>query len=251
MAATVLFVALAGFIITFLFFYNKKKKLHFKEMEEQQKLFEQEAIVSGLEIREQTLRHIAEEIHDNVGQVMLLAKLNINKLLMSASNPALEEIRDILGEAINDLRDMSRSLHADQITPLDLSAAIGKELQRLTRTGLVNTSFTINGETAHIEPSRKLILFRMIQEILQNIIKHSKSTEVNIHLHFQKEYLFLDIKDNGNGFNMDEKLKNAALDKGSGLINLQNRANALQAILNIQSQPNEGTRINIKFPLLV
>lgn len=250
-AATLLFIVFAGFIITFLFFYNRKKKLHLKEITEQQKKFEQEAALSQLEIREQTMRHIAEEIHDNVGQVMLLAKLNINKLLMAAPSQPLEEIRDILAEAINDLRNMSRSLHADQITPLDLTAAIEKELQRLNKTGLLNTSFTVKGEITQIDSSRKLILFRMIQEILQNIIKHSKSTEVNINLDFQKDFLILNIEDNGSGFDVDEKLKSASPDKGSGLLNLQNRANALQAAMSIKSQPYEGTCITIKFPLLL
>jgi signal transduction histidine kinase len=170
---------------------------------------------------------------------------------MAAPSQPLEEIRDILAEAINDLRNMSRSLHADQITPLDLTAAIEKELQRLNKTGLLNTSFTVKGEITQIDSSRKLILFRMIQEILQNIIKHSKSTAVNINLDFQKDFLILNIQDNGSGFDVNEKLKSASLDKGSGLLNLRNRANALQASMSIKSQPYEGTCITIKFPLLL
>lgn len=249
-AATILFIVFAGFIITFLFFYNQKKKLHYEEMKEQQKIFEQEALVSRLEIREQTLKQIAEEIHDNVGQEMLLAKLNLNKLLMAAPNEAIEEIRDIIGDAINDLRDISKSLHSEQVSSLSLPAAIEKEMIRLKKTGFVNTSLTIDGDVVEIESSRKLILFRMTQEILQNAIKHSKSTEININLDFQKEFLILSIEDNGGGFNVDEKLKSGEW-KGAGLLNLQNRANALRASLSIKSQSNEGTCIIIKFPLLL
>jgi len=128
-AASVLFILFAGFIITFLFFYNKKKRLHFQQLEEQQKLFEKEAFRSEMEIKEQTLRYIAEEIHDNVGQVMLLAKLNLNKILMVSPDKAIEETRDIIGEAINDLRDMSKSFHSDHVSSLNLNSAIEKELE--------------------------------------------------------------------------------------------------------------------------
>jgi signal transduction histidine kinase len=232
-----------------LFFYNKKKRLHYQQLEEQQKLFEKEAFRSEMEVREQTLRHIAEEIHDNVGQVMLLAKLNLNKILMAAPDKAIEETRDIIGEAINDLRDMSKSFHSDHVSSLNLNSAIEKELQRLKKTGLVKTSFITEGELSEIDSSKKLILFRMIQEVLQNMMKHSQCDKVIVHLIYQKEFLILDIEDNGRGFDVDSQLKTHAGEKGSGLLNLQHRAAALAAYLNIKSRPSEGTLIHIKMPL--
>ena len=156
-AASILFILLTGFIVAFLFFYNRKKRIHFEELKEQQRFLKEEGFRSEMEIREQTLRHISEEIHDNVGQLMLVAKLNLNKFLMATSNKAMEETRDIVGEAINDLRDISKSLHREQITSLDLCKAIEKELQRLKKTGLVETLFSVEGEIAEIDSSKKLI----------------------------------------------------------------------------------------------
>jgi signal transduction histidine kinase len=248
-AASLLVIILAGFIIVFLFFYNKKKRLHFEELAEQQKSLKEEAFRSEMEIREQTLQYIAGEIHDNVGQLMLLAKLNLNKILMSAPDKVIEETRDIVGEAINDLRDISKSLHTEQIISLNLCLAIEKELKRIKKTGLFETSFKVEGEIKEIDSSKRLILFRMIQEILQNILKHSKSSLVEIHLTYQKEFLYLNIQDNGKGFNVEETMKREGQKNGSGLLNLQNRANALQAELTIKSQTDEGTGIHIKMPL--
>ena len=250
-AASFLFISLAGFIIVFLFFYNKKKRLHFEELKEQQKLLKEEGFRSEMELREHTLRHIAGEIHDNVGQLMLVAKLNLNKFLMATPNKAMEETRDIIGEAINDLRDISKSIHTEQVTSLDLGNAIKKELERLKKTGLVETSFAEEGEITEIESSRKLILFRMIQEILQNILKHSKSNKINIHINYGKEFLYLNIEDNGKGFDVEDKMKRGVHKDGSGLLNLQNRASALRAQLSIRSQPDEGTSISIEMPLLL
>ena len=250
-AVTVLFISLAGFIIIFLFFYNRKKRIHFEELKAQQKLLKEEAFRSEMEIRENTLRQISEEIHDNVGQLMLVAKLNLNKFLMATPHKAMEETRDIIGEAINDLRNISKSLHREQITSLDLNKAIEKEVERLRNTGLVETHLIVNGERTEIESSKKLILFRMVQEILQNILKHSKCNKVIIQLNYEKEFLYLNIEDNGTGFNVEDKLINNVAGNGSGLVNLQNRATALSAQFSIRSQLNEGTCIDIKMPVMI
>jgi two-component system NarL family sensor kinase len=248
-AATILFVLFAGFIITFLFFYNKKKRLHYTQLKEQQMVFEQETLRSQLEIKEQTLHYIAQEIHDNVGQVMSLAALNLNKILMTGANEIIEDTRNLLDQSISDLRDISRSLHSEQVASLDIDIAIERELGRLKKTGLVTTSLNIEGDVLKIEPAKKLILFRMVQEILQNIMKHAKSTHVNINLCFQNEFLILDIEDNGIGFNADETLKRNNNEKGAGLLNLLNRSKALNAKTVIKSRPGEGTCINIELPL--
>jgi two-component system NarL family sensor kinase len=248
-AATILFVLFAGFIITFLFFYNKKKQLYYTQLKEQQILFEQEALRSQLEIKEQTLHYVAQEIHDNVGQVMSLAALNLNKILMAGTNEIIEDTRNLLDQSISDLRDISRSLHSEQVASLDIDIAIERELQRLKRTGLVTTSLNVEGDALKIEPAKKLILFRMVQEILQNIVKHAKSKHVNINLSFQNEFLTLVIEDNGIGFNVDETLKKGNNEKGAGLLNLFNRSKALNASITIKSRPDEGTCINIELPL--
>ncbi|MEO5967531.1 MAG: ATP-binding protein, partial [Ferruginibacter sp.] len=223
-AASVLFLVFAGFIISFLFFYNQKKRTHHQELKDQQKRIENEAFRSEMEIRENTLRHVAEEIHDNVGQIMLLAKLNLNKYLIANPGSDVEETRNIVGEAIQELRGLTKMLNANQIISMNLVSVIERELIRLKKTGLVETTFNVEGEDSEIDSSKKLILFRMIQEILQNIMKHSKSTKVGINLIYDEKYLYLNIEDNGIGFDPDELLNKKNSDKGSGLSNLQNRA---------------------------
>lgn len=249
-AASLLLVIFAGFIISFVFFYNKKKSVHLQQLKDQQKRIENEAFRSEMEIRENTLRHIAEEIHDNVGQVMLLAKLNLNKYLMTKPASEIEETRDLIGEAIHELRGLTKILHVDQVNSMSLETVIERELQRLKKAGLVETSFSVEGNIKQIEPSKKLILFRMFQEILQNIMKHSRCSKVNIFVIYKIDALILNIEDDGVGFNSDEKVNDNNQDKGSGLLNLQNRANVLQAELSINSIPNNGTKVGIKIPLM-
>ncbi len=248
-AASVLFLVFAGFIISFLFFYNQKKRVHYQELKDQQKRIENEAFRSEMEIRENTLRHVAEEIHDNVGQIMLLAKLNLNKYLIANPGSDVEETRDIIGEAIHELRGLTKMLNATQVTSMSLFNVIERELLRLKKTGLVETSFTVEGEDSEIDSSKKLIIFRMVQEILQNVMKHSKSTKVSIHLIYDDKFLYLSIEDNGIGFNREDLMNGNNKEKGSGLSNLQNRANVIKAEVSIDSKPQNGTKVNIKIPL--
>jgi signal transduction histidine kinase len=248
-AATILFILLAWFIVVFLFFYNKKKLEHYKELEKQKRLFENEALVSQFEIKEQTFHNISQEIHDNVGQIMLLAKLQLNKALMIQPNVAVEETRDLITKAIADLRDISRSLHSEQIASMDFIDAIERELERIKKTSLLKSNLIVQGQKIAIEASKKLILFRIFQEVLQNIIKHSKSDEVNVTIDFQDDFLILDVRDNGIGFNVAEKIDVNNMEKGAGLLNLYNRSKVLNAILLINSEPNKGTQINITMPL--
>ena len=246
-AASVLFLLLAGFIVLFLIFYNKKKSFHLKEMQEQQRLFEQAALVSKLEIKEQTLLSVAQEIHDNVGQGMLLVKLNLNKTLISDDNAALMEIRELVSEAINDLRDFSKSYNSQQIIANDFTAAIQREVDRIKKTGVVQIELVFSGEDKLADPSKKLILIRMLQEIFQNIIKHSKCTQVKINIKYLAEILILDIEDNGIGFHKAINGQ-ATAEMGAGLLNLEQRAKLLNATLTYNSEPNEGTCISIKMP---
>lgn len=248
-AASLLLIIFAGFIISFVFFYNKKKSVHIQQLKDQQKRIENEAFRSEMEIRENTLSHVAEEIHDNVGQVMLLAKLNLNKYLISNPDSQIEETRDIIGEAINELRGLTKILNSTHINAMNLNSVIERELERLKKAGFVETSFLIEGEVVKIEDSKKLILFRMVQEILQNVMKHSKSTKLNIHLIYEYEFLILNIEDNGIGFNKIDVINGSKINQGSGLLNLQNRASLLNANFSMESTPGKGTNVSIKMPL--
>lgn len=248
-ASSLLLIIFAGFIISFVFFYNKKKSIHLQQLKDQQKRIENEAFRSEMEIRENTLRHIAEEIHDNVGQIMLLAKMNLNKYLMSKPVSEIEDTRDLIGEAIQELRGLTKILHVDQVNSMSLVTVVERELERLKKAGLVETSFSVEGNIPEIEPAKKLILFRMFQEILQNIMKHAKCSKVYILLVYKTDALILNIEDDGVGFNSVEIENGNNQDKGCGLLNLHNRANVLKADLSINSIPDNGTKVCIKIPL--
>lgn len=207
---------------------------------------ERALLQTQLEIQEQTLRTISQEIHDNVGQVLSLAKLNLKTLDFDTGVSKEEKIDksvELVSKAINDLRDLSRSMNGDKIADLGLQEAIDNELKIVQNTGLMRTRLTIEG-TPYILPSQhEIVIFRIVQESLNNAVKHSKATNINILINYLPSQCIISISDDGEGFNANQL---EATQTGIGLKNMQSRASLIDAYFSIESIPGKGTKVLIK-----
>ena len=202
--------------------------------------FQQELLQTQLEIQEQTLKTISEEIHDNVGQVLSLAKLNLNTF-ENNSEQKLQDTRQLISKAINDLRDLSRSMHGDRIAELGLQQSIADELQILQNSGEFETHLKIIGEAYKLLPQKEMVLFRIVQEALNNCIKYSKAKNITVNLDYDKENFSLSVMDDGIGFDTHART-------GIGLKSMQNRAALIGGEFSIQSAIENGTAITIILP---
>lgn len=234
------------FIVTLLYSSNKRRKLE-NEKKQMKDQFENQLLQSTIEIQEQTLNFISQEIHDNVGQLLSFAKMQINIMQQSKATDIslLEELKESIGKAMTELRDLAKGLNADNILSFDLERNIVDEIDRLNKTQFTKASVDISCDCKKINDEKKLILFRLIQESLQNIIKHAKATRVEISISVLDNFLSVIIKDDGIGFNVEEKLQSK---KGLGLKNIFRRTRLLNGTALINSKPNEGTFILIKLP---
>jgi signal transduction histidine kinase len=245
-AGTIVLVLLAIFIISFLFFYQQRHNKHIQEKQHMQSQFQQELLQTQIEIQEQTLKTISQEIHDNIGQILSLAKLNLNTFedAESANNQTkINSTKNLVSKAINDLRDLSRSLHGDKIAELGLQESIANELKILKNTGQYQTEFKITGEPYKLEPQKEMLLFRIVQEAMNNAIKHAKAKNIIIEMAYKAELINLIITDDGIGFNTTD-LKNTLT--GIGLKSMQNRAALIGAVFTIKSATGSGTEISIE-----
>ncbi|MGL6267426.1 MAG: histidine kinase, partial [Chitinophagaceae bacterium] len=141
---TICFVMLA-YIINFLFLYQKRKKILVKESETLKLEFEKQLMQSRLEIQEQTLRHISHELHDNLGQVASLIKINLNTLSFHDTEKAtakIEHTKEITRQLITDIKALSVSLGADHIAQTGLVKALQTEVERLNKTDAFLASFS-------------------------------------------------------------------------------------------------------------
>lgn len=203
--------------------------------------FQQELLRTQLEIQEQTLKNISQEIHDNIGQTLSLAKLNLSTVDLQKEN-AQDKIlssKEMVSKAIHDLRNLSRSLNTDSIQSSGLVKAIETELSIIEHAGLFKTAFSTNGTITRMDPKKELILFRIVQEAINNIIKHSGANRILVHLDFAAEELRIEVNDNGSGFDAA-----AGSIEGQGLRNMKSRAELIGGSFQIQSGPG-GTTITV------
>lgn len=235
---SILFLVLVFIIIwAAVKFYNSKKERRQLEIS-----FEQELLKSKLEIQEQTLKLISQEIHDNIGQVLSLVKLNIAKIDPFdhvSVGAKIDDARSLLTKAIQDLRDLSKRLNADFAKDIGLRQAVEYELSLLERTGSFKTSCVIQGAPITIDPQKELIIFRIFQELINNIIKHANADMIDVKLTYESTMFRLVVVDNGNGFDLVKM--NLAKSDGLGLRNINNRAALIGGSFSLQSSPGDGT----------
>jgi len=244
---------LVGFIVTILFLYQRRQHRQEKQLSRLKDQYEQELLRSQLEIQEATFKTIAQELHDNIGQVLSVVKLSLSILPLEAHHPAYESVlnsRQMLNKVIYDMADLTKSLHTDRITQIGLVEAIRFDVESLRRTGLLEIGFSVSGNEYPFEDQRAIFLFRMFQEMLNNILKHSKATQVNIAVIYTIDNKFvLKVEDNGVGFDPDKKRTQASSSSGIGLKSMTNRAHLIGAEISIKSQPGKGTTITVELPL--
>lgn len=201
---------------------------------------------SEIEVEEQTFQKISCEIHDNIALTLSLSKIYLHDIDFSDQTDANDKINlsiCLIKKTMDDLNNLSRSLNAGAIQKFGLSAAVEQLVNDVSRTELFNITLNVKG-AGRLQADDELIVFRMIQEVLNNIIRHAAATDVIVWMDFEKSNLRIRICDNGTGF--DTSQTNVP---GTGLSNLRKRAQIINAALQIESTLNVGTAIKIIVPI--
>lgn len=234
-ATTLTVLGVIFLIILFTVFQRRKNKL-IEEKEEEKKKFEKEITETQIEIREQTLRNISWELHDNIGQLLTLAKIQ----LQNATEESIPEISETITKSLTELRALSKLINPEFIKNIELKEAIKLELDRFNRLNYIDAKLTVIGNSKKINEKEDVIIFRMLQEFFSNTVKHSKGTELHVTLTYTKSELKIEAEDNGIGFDI-KKIK----DNGIGLTNIKKRAEIIGADANLTSIPDKGTYLII------
>lgn len=243
---TTIVVLLLVLTLVFLFiFIQKKKKSHIEEKRKFKEKYDKELARSRNEIREKALENISWEIHDNVGQLLSVAKLQLNRLELGVQEKDKEPINEVAGlisKSLQDLRALSKSLNPVSIKKIGLLKALQLELDRYNRLNFIKATLKVVNEPFRLKKDSETILFRILQEFINNTIKHAKASELNVLMVYAENDLEIIIDDNGIGFNTDDD-KNL---NGIGLLNMKGRAELINAEFNITSEINKGTSLFIK-----
>ena len=248
---TIAFLVLASFLIFFLILYMRRKTKYMIEKQQLQSQFSQTLLQTQLEIQEQTLKNISQEIHDNIGQALSLAKLNLNTMPPTNDEALQQKIlnsKELVSKAITDLRDLSRSLDTDYIQEMGLQRVLEYELEIIRKTGTVETNMVVEGSMFRVEKHKELILFRIAQETLNNILKHANAKSIRVNINYSATAFALIIKDDGKGVNLEPLREQKNNNFGLGIRNMHSRAKLIGADFNLSSEPGEGTEVKIVLP---
>ncbi len=248
---TLLILLLGGTIIFVVYVYQQKKNLYLNTYSSLKLQYEKSLITSQLEVQENMFRHISQEIHDNIGLTLSLAKLQLNTLNIDDPDTAKNQISSsvgLLGESIEHLRNISKSLNADIINSYGLTKAIENEIAKVEDSIPLKIFFKVKGDSFYMDEQKELIIFRMIQESLNNVIKHSQATKVDLILEYRKNQLFLTISDNGKGFS-HSSLGEYSFKGKAGLRNMESRSKMIRGEMTIDTQIGQGTTLKFIIPI--
>lgn len=248
-ASTLIIVILIFLVVTALFINQKRKFRHRQELIDLKNLYDKEVLRTQLETQAQTFENISRELHDNVGTMISIGLVHLSTLIdeqNATKKQKIQEVQNLLNEAMDTLRDISRSLNPNNISSMGLEKAIRDELEKIRKTNLFTIQFASEGQEFPIEPQRQIILFRIMQEALNNIIKHSRGDNIIVNLRFSQPMLDILICDNGTGFNYQSDLKTEFPNK-SGLKNMLIRSQLIGADLQIESKAEEGASIKLHY----
>lgn len=240
-----LVICLSIALLVFVILSRRRQNLLFLKNKNLQEISEKQLLQTQLEIQEQTFQNISQELHDNVGQVLSVIKLSINTINLNDTNTAKEQLiesKNLLTQVIQDLRDLSKTLNTDYINEIGLANAIEQQLLLLQKTGLYKTELIVNGTDEKYQLQRELVVFRIVQELLNNIVKHADANSISIAMTYESEKLLVTVTDNGKGFDTAETKT------GLGLRNMLNRMTLINGFITVSSQPKEGTIATIELP---
>jgi signal transduction histidine kinase len=250
--STLFILLITFFIVRFVLLYQKRHQAYQKEKADLENNFQQTLLQSQLEIQEQTLQNISQEIHDNIGQVLSLTRLNLGTMDINqpiALQQKIDDSKMLIGKVIQDLRDLSKSLNTDYVKDMGLLQAVEYELDMIRKGGEYQTTININGLPFKTEAQKELIIFRIVQEVFNNIIKHARATEILFQADYHPTGIHLTITDNGTGFDLSP-LNNTDNGKfGLGLRNMHKRAQLIGATFSITSTIGIGTSVSIRLPM--
>jgi PAS domain S-box-containing protein len=212
------------------------------------------ALASQVTIAEEMeRRRIAADLHDNVGQSLALARIQIASVCKHATDSRqiaiLNQISDALRQTVKETRDLIYDLSPPQLNEIGLSAAISEWLEEhIKKRYDISAECIFNGPDEQLDETLRSILFRNIRELVTNVIKHSQAAQIKIKIHQAKDHINIIVSDDGIGFDADAMSQSLNSEGGFGLFSIRERMADMGGYLEIKSEPGQGTEALLCVP---
>ena len=222
--------------------YKRKQEKYLREKIIMQNQFEQELLKTQLETQEETFYQISEELHDNIGQLLSSSKMLLNVARSELANVpnALNTAEEVLGKAIRDLRSMAKSLNKEWLNSFNVIDNLRSEANRINIVKTISVEVHSTAVLLPMAAQSQVVLFRIIQEALQNSIKHGNPKHINIRIACLESIAVM-IQDDGVGFDTTTRKK------GVGISNILSRAELYKGDVKLISAPGKGCMLSITF----
>jgi two-component system sensor histidine kinase DegS len=193
-------------------------------------------------------KRVARELHDETVQSLVVVSRHLDDLASGNSKLTAEDIREEVRQILKEVRHFSQELRPSILDDLGLIPAVKWLASDLEKTYGIPTAINISGDQRQLASETELLIFRIIQEALTNIRKHSQATKALVNLDFTPHAVKIMVQDDGKGFETPDSVVDFAKKGKLGLTGIQERAQLLRGKLDIESKPGEGTRLNLEVP---
>lgn len=240
-------------IILFVTYYQRKQIQQKIAIQELKSEMQRQMLESALEVQEVERVRIAKDLHDEVGAMLSVTKMSFNQLLRkldSAEDLAVmgKQTRELLEQSISQVRRISKELVPSTLEEFGLILSIDEFIQKVHLASTTEFTFSHEGisEKQRFDKKIELTIYRLIQELVNNALKHADAKEISLKLSTQDKKIFFTFTDDGKGFNFNAVRNDPK--RGLGLRNMESRLSVINGTLNIQSVVGNGTVTKIEIP---
>lgn len=231
---TGLIVFFVVMLINLLLFLRNRKLRHIAEVQELKIAFEKELLTTRLEVTESTLAEVSGDLHDDVGQMLTVAILELNRL------EGAEDAKIAVKSSLDSVRAISRSLSPDFVMAMGLKDVLLRLAERLNRKRENFLKINFDENVTWADQNHELYVYRILQELVTNTLKYAEASEVNINIYCDAGSNIIRYSDNGKGL--------GDVENGVGMLNINRRVQVLHGTIQIDSKPGKGFAATLQFP---
>lgn len=239
-----LVIVLGILLLLILLLTRKKQNELFVKQQQMEAEFQQQLLQVQIEVQETTFSSLGKELHDNIGQLLstALMLLGITERQMGKPPDTLLTANATLSKAIQELRALSKSLDKEWLVQFNLVENLQAEVARINAGDTIQ-AFCLGSPHLPMKAEAQMILFRIVQEGIQNAIKHARPQHITIKISTMEDAILVQVLDDGIGLTTNPKKE------GVGLMNMKRRTHLLGGTIDWRVEPGEGTTVHILIPL--
>jgi two-component system, NarL family, sensor kinase len=247
--AIVTMLLMSGAIIIFVVFYQKRMIREQLKRQAMQHEFQQRMLQAELESQETERRRLAADLHDSIGGMLSTIRVGMATIARQLADPrSMDQTKQMLDDTISSVRKISRDLMPSTLEKFGLIHAVTELCERFQNTSKIRIDFSVKGVFDDLDKSRQLMIFRIVQELLNNAIKHAQATRINVELS-AATLISIVVEDDGVGFDAEAIKNDAQGGRGLGLFNIENRARLLGGKVDYIKPGKSGSKTVLTIPL--